>query len=180
MKKTLTTLLALFLLVALAASALASESGLVFTRRNFYGGQTLPVYRGPGHEYGRGANGYAKAYTDEPLYAAGKENGWALVMYETGGGSVRVGWVDLSQFHYSLSRLNLSSLDFSYTRATLNKDCMLTDDPMLNNRDIASLSKGQSVTYLDSLYMHGYWAYIETWAEGRPIRGFVPLDYVSM
>ena len=134
----------------------------------------------PGHEYGRGANGWAKAYTDEPLYAAGTENGWALVLYETSGGSVRVGYVDMDQFYYNTSVLQLSELSFDYARATITKGCILTDDPMLNNRDLAFLSQGTKVTYLASLYMHRNWAYIETWVDGRPIRAFVPAECVSV
>lgn len=179
MKKTLVSLIALICLLACSVCALAYGPDLVFTQRNFYGGQTLPVYRGPGHEYGRGANGWAKASTDEPLYAAGKENGWALVMYETSNGSVRVGYVDLSQFHYNTGILKLSDLNFSYSGAKITKTCTLTDDPVLNNRDLATLSAGTSVTYLASYYKHRNWAYIETWLDGHPIRAFVPADCLS-
>lgn len=177
MKRFLSALIVFVLLLSLASCALSEE--LVFTRRNFYGGQTLPVYNGPGHEYGRGSNGYAKADTDEPLYAAGKENGWALVMYETGDGSVRVGYVDLGQFHYNTNILKLDQLNFSYSSAKIAQTCTLTDDPVLNNRDLTLLSKDLTVTYLASFYKHRNWAYIETWVDGRPIRGFVPMDCIS-
>ena len=179
MKKLMTALISLLCLVALAASALASNA-LVFTQRNFYGGQTLAVYSGPGHEYVRGANGWAKAYTDEPLLAAGTENGWALVMYETSNGSVRVGYVEMDQFHYNTDILKLSELSFDYKRATITKGCTLTDDPVLNNRNLAYLTQGTSVTYLASFYLHQNWAYIETWVDGRPIRAFVPENCVSL
>lgn len=177
MKKALSVLIVLVMLLSLVSFALAED--LVFTRRNFYGGQTLPVYRGPGHEYGRGANGYAKASTDEPLYAAGKENGWALVMYETGKGSVRVGYVDLSQFHYNTKILKLEPLDFSYASVKITQACTLTDDPVLCTRDLGTLSEGLTVTYLGSFYKYRSWAYIETWIDGHPIRGFVPMECTS-
>lgn len=177
MKKTLSAWIVFVLLLSLVSCALSEE--LTFTRRSFYGGQTLPVFQGPGSEYGRGANGYAKASTDEPLYAAGKENGWALVMYETKGGSVRVGYVDLSQFHYNTGILKLAPLDFSYTTVKLTQSCTLTDDPVLYSREMACLSEGLSVTYLASFYKHRSWAYIETWVDGRPVRGFVPMDCIS-
>ena len=179
MKKLTTILISLVCLIALAASALASED-LVFTKRGFHGGQTLPVYFGPGHEYGRGANGYAKASTDDAVYAAGTENGWALVMYETSGGSVRVGYVDMQQFYYNTNVLRLQELSFDYARATITQSCTLTDDPMLNKRDLAFLSQGTRVTYLASLYLHRNWAYIETWVDGRPMRAFVPDECVTL
>lgn len=179
MKKMMMVLISLVCVIALAGSALACSTELIFTQRGFHGGQTLPVYYGPGHEYGRGANGWAKASTDEPLYAAGMENGWALVMYETGNGSVRVGYVDLSQFKYNVKTLRLSELCFDYASATITKSCTLTDDPMLNNRDLAYLTEGTSVTCLASFNLHRNWTYIETWIDGRPIRAFVPADCVS-
>lgn len=179
MKKLMTVLISTMCLILFAASALAG-AGLSFTKCDFHGGQKLPVYSGPGHEYVRGANGWAKAYTDEPLLAAGTENGWALVMYETSNGSVRVGYVEMDQFHYNTDILKLSELSFDYRQATITKGCTLTDDPVLNNRNLAYLTQGTSVTCLASFYMHRSWAYIETWVDGRPIRAFVPENCVSL
>lgn len=185
MKKLMTVLISMVCLIALAASALAG-SGLVFTKCNFHGGQKLPVYSGPGHEYVRGANGKANVSTDDVVYAAGMENGWALVMYETGAGngngsgSVRVGYVDLDQLQYNIKTLKLSELYFNYSKATITRGCTLTDDPALNNRDLAFMAEGTSVTYLASFYMHRSWAYIETWVDGKPVRAFVPEDCVSV
>ena len=179
MKRILALVLTLVLMAALAATALSCAE-LEFTRRDFYGGQTLPVYRGPGEEYGRGANGWAKASTDEALYAAGKENGWALVMYGTGEGKTRVGWVDLDQFKYNTKILKLDDLYFGYSKATITSDCTLTDDPVLASRELAVMTAGTRVTYLCSYYKYRSWAYIETWVEGRPIRAFVPMDCLQV
>lgn len=193
MKKLISALLAVMLLGAMPALAAnyqisipvnpstgTTGSRLNFTQRDFYGGQTLPVYYGPGVEYGRGANGWAKALTDEALYAAGVENGWILVMYGTGKGTSRVGYVDISQFRYDTRILKLRELHFEYRSARINADCMLTDDPVLYSRDLGHLYDGESVTYLGSYYKHRQWAYIETWMEGRPIRGFVPMECISV
>ena len=179
MKKILALVLTLVLMAALAVAALACEE-LEFTRRDFYGGQTLPVYRGPGVEYGRGANGWAKASTDEALYAAGKENGWALVMYGTGEGKTRVGWVDLDQFKYNTKILKLDNLYFEYRSATITSGCSLTDDPALFSREVAYMPAGTRVTYLCSYYKHRSWAYVETWVSGRPVRAFVPMSCLNI
>lgn len=179
MKKTMKMIaLALVCMMVLAIPALASAQ-MDFTRRDFYGGQTLPVYRGPGEEYGRGGSGWAKASTDEALYAAGREGDWALVMYGTGNGTTRVGWIDLTQFKYNIKILKLQNLNFEYKRAKITAGCTLTDDPTLASRDLGYMSAGTSVTYLSSFYKHRQWAYIETWMEGRPIRAFVPMDCIS-
>ena len=195
MNKMTAMLLAMLLMLTAAMPAMAATyqgavpvnptsntvgSELSFTQRSFYGGQTLAVYRGPGVEYGRCNNGWAKADTDEPLYAAGMENGWALVMYGTSGGSVRVGWVDLSQFKYNTNILKLKEIQFEYKTAKIKSDCVLTDDPVLDNRDLGYLYTGTTVTYLGSFYKYRQWAYIETWMEGRPIRAFVPMDCISV
>lgn len=195
MKKMIAMMMALVLMMTAAMPAFAASyqgavpvnsssstvgSSLQFTQRSFYGGQTLAVYQGPGVEYGRGNNGWAKASTDEALYAAGMENGWALVMYGTSGGSVRVGWVDLSQFKYNVNRLKLKEIKFEYKQAKITADCILTDDPVLDNRDLGYLYNGTTVTYLGSFYKYRNWAYIETWMEGRPIRAFVPMDCISV
>lgn len=180
MKKYMLLAIALICLTCCAIPAFAEDCSLSFTQRDFYGGQTLPVYQGPGHEYGRGADGWAKASTDEALYAAGKENGWALVLYSTGNGTTRTGYVDLSQFHYNIGRLKLKPLNFEYRSARITSSCPLTDDPVLASRETAYLYAGESVTYLASFYKHRSWAYIETWANGRPIRGFVPAGCISV
>ena len=178
MKKMIAMLLALMLMATAAMPAFAET--LYFTQRSFYGGQTLPVYRGPGVEYGREYNGYAKASTDEPLYAAGQENGWALVMYGTGNGTSRVGWVDLSQLKYNIDRLKLEDLWFEYRSATITSACSLSDDPVLFSRELAYMPAGTRVTYLGSYYKNRSWAYIETWAGGRPVRAFVPMSCLSV
>lgn len=178
MKKMIAMMMALMLMVTAALPAMAET--LSFTQRSFYGGQTLAVYQGPGTEYGRGNNGWAKASTDEALLAAGQENGWALVMYSTGNGSTRVGWVDLSQFKYNTKQLKLEDLRFEYSGATITSGCVLTDDPVLASRDLAYLSSGTRVTYLGSFYKYRNWAYVETWVEGHPVRAFVPMECVRV
>lgn len=197
MKRWTAALWLLIALTAFAASALAdgyrgavpmdqvgqSASGsleLNFTHRPFYGGQKLNVYSGPGREYYRGSNGYAKADTDGEVMAAGMESGWVLVMYETSGGSVRVGYVDMDEFKYDTKILKLKELDFAYDRAVIKSDCVLTDDPALGKRDLGYLYAGTEVTYLASYYKHRSWAYIETWLEDRPIRAFVPASCLNV
>ena len=179
MKKTMMMAAAFILMMAFAVTAFACTE-LEFTQRSFYGGQTLPVYRGPGEEYGRGGTGWAKASTDNAIYAAGQENGWAMIMYGTGNGTVSVGWVDLDQFKYNTKILKLDNLYFEYRNATISSGCSLTDDPALFSRELAYMPAGTRVTYLGSYYQHRSWALVETWVDGRPVRAFVPMNCLNI
>lgn len=153
---------------------------LVFGHKEFYGGQKLSVYSGPGKKYYRGANGYAYADTDEEVYAAGIEKGWILVMYGTKGGSVRVGYVKRDDLKYSISGMGIYTLAFDYKDAEITKACVLTDDPGLAARELTQLEAGAKVTYLGRLSKLGNWVYVETVMDGQPVRAFVPEDCIRV
>ncbi len=147
-----------------------------FEDKFFYGGQSLPVYSGPGYEYYRASNGWAKVSTDEPIMAAGREGDWVLILYATSSG-YRVGYIDRSQLKYTLSADELS---FAYTYATITSTCSMTQDPIsANGKSIVSLSAGDQVTYLADFYDKENWAFVEVKASGEWIRGFVPMNCVS-
>ena len=59
------------------------------------------------------------------------------------------------------------------------KRCTLTDDPVMTNQKLATLQKGDTVTYLGEFVNRERWAYVETRAEGKPVRGFVRAEYVD-
>ena len=149
---------------------------LEFKDKFFYGGQKLDVYSGPGKEYYRGANGRAKASTDEEIQIAGMENGWILVKYPTSDGSVRVGYVDRDDLKYGFSADNVSLL---YQSAKITQACYICDDPVLGRQEFAMLPAGTQVTYLASYSSHRSWAYIELFVDNKPARGFVPADCIS-
>lgn len=149
---------------------------IVFRNKSFYGGQSLPVYSGPGYEYYRASNGWAKVSTDEAIWAAGREGDWVLILYEISSG-YRVGYIDRSTLQYTLSADELS---FSYTSAKISQSCSMTQDPIsANGKEIVSLSSGDKVTYLADYYDKEDWAYVEVKASGEWVRGFVPLDCIS-
>lgn len=151
---------------------------LSFTVGSFAGGQKLDVYSGPGYAYLRGANGRASVSTNDTVYLAGTEGGWALVLYETNSGSMRAGYVDLSRLSHSLYAQRLS---FAYASAHVDSACPLTDDPVLGATSLVSLRTGASVTYLAPYTSRGRsWAYVEAWAGNTPVRGFVPAQCVAL
>ena len=137
------------------------------------------VYSAPDTAAWRGAGGKAMVNTTGYVYAAGWENGWLLVMYETNKGSVRVGYTrgsDMKQVPSSY----LPYLNFDYTTATVTRSCSLTDDPARCFEAIVSLRQGQQVTYLTTFFNRQPWAYVETTVDGAVVRGFIPASSLDV
>ena len=140
------------------------------------------VYSAPSITSWRGANGNAKVNRNGTILAAGKDNGWLLVMYETNKGSVRVGYINPSEYGRALDANGkdvVTELEFENTEAEITEDCFLTDDPATSRSVIRQMKKGETVTYLTNFFNHSSWAYIETMIDGKVVRGFVPADCVS-
>lgn len=137
-------------------------------------GQKLAVYSAPSSASWRGANGKALVSTNGAVWAAGWENGWLLVFYETNNGSIRVGYVDGGKISGKIG--NWAPLVFAYSPATVAVSCALTDDPLKSNSVMARLSPGTSVTYLTTCVNQWgqMWDYVETRVGGKTARGFVP------
>ncbi len=142
-----------------------------FAAMSFKKDQSFKVYSAPSSASWRGANGKASVSTNGPVYVAGWENGWLLVMYDTNSGAVRVGYVYGSNINGTIHAPNLS---FAYTAVTCTQNTSLTDDPVTYSSAIASLGAGTQVTYLASYYEGISWAYIETSVNGQTVRGFIP------
>ena len=139
-------------------------------------GKKLRVYSGPDTSYYRGAKGKAMASTNGKVYACGWEDGWLMVMYWTNGGSIRVGYAPAEDVD---AYVDLPSLSFVYEEAEITKRCTLTDDPVMTNQKLATLQKGDTVTYLGEFVNRERWAYVETYADGKPVRGFVRAEFVD-
>lgn len=152
----------------IGGSVLSGFTQLYNLRRN----QTLHVYSAPSASSWRGANGRASVSTNGPVYAAGWENGWLLVMYETNNGAVRVGYVSGSAISGSIS--NNASLYFDYRTMTCTSYVALTDDPVTYSTSITTLTPGTPVLYLSSYFNNGSWDYIQTTINGQTVRGFIP------
>lgn len=166
----------LLLTVTASASvnAFAQDTSLEFKYKAFEGGQTLPVYSGPGYNYWRGANGWAKVITDEPIYIAGWDGNWLLVTYGTSSGS-RTGYVCKDDM---VDKISARKLNFEYSTRTITQKCEFTDDTSSTNNPIGYLYAGATVTYLTDFYNGMNWAYVEASYEGKPIRGFVPMSCI--
>lgn len=137
------------------------------------GGQKLAVYSAPTTQAWRGANGKAAVDTNGAVWAAGWDNGWLLVFYETNNGAVRVGYVQGSAISGTVS--NVTQLHFDLKAATVTAPCSMTDDPVLSNTTMRVLSTGTTVTYLSCMINQNgqLWDYVETQIDGKVARGFV-------
>lgn len=133
--------------------------------------QNLEVYSAPSYSAWRGANGKASVSTNGAVYAAGWENGWLLVMYETNNGSIRVGYVDANNIRGGVP-MDVS-LSFSYDTATVVQNCSLTDDPARTGTVMTTLRAGTTVTWLTRFYNNSAWDYVETTVNGKTARGFI-------
>ena len=151
-----------------------------FTYVKLTGSQKLDVYSAPSASSWRGANGKAMVNTNGALWAAGWENGWLLVFYETNAGSVRVGYVNGSQISGRVS-VN-DSLYFERSSCRLSTAATLTDDPLRTMTTITSLRGGDTVTYLTTMTNQNgqVWDYIETTVNGQPVRGFIPAGNIEV
>ena len=136
--------------------------------------QKLAVYSAPSASSWRGANGKAMVNTNGAVWAAGWENGWLLVFYETNAGSVRVGYVNGSQISGRVS-VN-DQLYFERSTCRLSTAATLTDDPLRTMTTITNLRAGDTVTYLTTMTNQSGWSfdYIETTVGGKLVRGFIP------
>ena len=149
-----------------------------FSFMNLKAGQKLAVYSAPSSSSWRGANGKASVSTNGAVWAAGWENGWLLVFYETNNGSIRVGYVDGKKI--SGKKDSRPMLDFAYEAASVASACRLTDDPLLSKSVMANLKAGTQVTYLTTCANQRgeLWDYVETRIDGKTARGFVPHGYL--
>ncbi|HPF87555.1 MAG TPA: YARHG domain-containing protein [Candidatus Limiplasma sp.] len=152
------------------------ETELDFTYQSFSANQKFAVYSAPSTSSYRGANGKACVSTNGPVYVAGWEDGWLLVMYDTNSGAVRVGYVRGSEISGSVSAPYLA---FAYTKANCTCSVNLTDDPLTGSTAIVRLAEGQQVTFLAVYNGGGNWAYVETTVGGQSVRGFLPLSTVQ-
>ena len=137
-------------------------------------GQKIPIYSAPSEASWRGADGKAMVSTNGAVWAAGWENGWLLMYYETNNGSIRVGYGSSASM---TSRPDINvQLQFSYIQARILQGCSVTDDPLKTATSIRMLDPGDTVTYLTTVMNQSgmVWDYIETTVNGKAARGYIP------
>ncbi len=139
------------------------------------------VYSGPGDYYYRANNkkatmggGWCQLYGIEISRVNGVEKKWALIGYGLSNGSFRFGYVNADAIPQA--GLSIPYLDLRYTTRQLASDADLTDDILRYRPTVTTLKAGTYVLFLG--YAFGSdttWAYVEVYAEGSIMRGFIPL-----
>ncbi|MCL2867580.1 MAG: hypothetical protein FWF47_07470 [Clostridia bacterium] len=78
-------------------------------------------------------------------------------------------------------RISAARLQYDFEPANITKRCSLTLDPCVSFTGLKTLEKGDRVTFL-TVYenIHGRWAYVETYVDGKPARGFVDASCIDM
>jgi len=141
---------------------------------------SYPVYSAPALNAVRGANGKASLHTSGGAYSAGWSGAWLLMRYEKNNGGYRVGWVPKTELNMrGIERTK--QLNFAYWKVTLDEDCILTDDPLMESEILAYASAGEELTYLAYYHYNNgkEYAYVQGELDGRPVCGFIPFDAVA-
>ena len=134
------------------------------------------VFAAPGRSSYRAANGKAVMSTNDWVQIFGEEDGWVLVQYDISSEQMRFGYVDASVLPRNTEVQQLVWYDLP--EQTLTSAAIVTDDPLVSNNVIHSLSAGEKVTVLSSF---GNWYYIETQdGYGRSLRGFVRKSCIDL
>ena len=127
---------------------LFSMPGLTGYVGQFPKGKTYEVYRGPGQNYGRSANGKASVSTNDTIMVYGVRGGWMLISYGISGGHTRYGWISTAElpapmFEYCPELIFPGDDGTEYVYATVREACRMVD-MLASDRDfIYPLQPGQ-------------------------------------
>ena len=157
---------------------LFSMPGLTGYVGQFPKGKTYEVYRGPGQNYGRSANGKASVSTNDTIMVYGVRGGWMLISYSISGGHTRYGWISTaglpaSMFEYCPELIFPGDDGTEYVYATVRQNARMVDVLESDQDFIYPLQPGDSVHCLAE--MNG-WVLVETFDYDEPYWGFVRWD----
>lgn len=162
------------LLPALSAQALTDLS--TYASGNF--GRSYPVYSGPGEYYYRANSGKA-TYGGGSARIYGVEGEWIMIGYGMTDGGYRIGYITKDAMSgLTNQKGSIQNLSLSSTTMYAMEKCYLTDDPIINNKSIYTIAKGQAVIALGT--MGTGWTYVELQGSSSRMRGFVPSRCLSL
>lgn len=127
-----------------------------------------PVYAAPGINAYRAANGRAAVSLRGDVTVIGASGGWVLVSYQISNRTARFGYVPAAAGAFDAPELR-----FSAASARLAEKSYWTDDPDVSQFVQGTLSAGRRVQALAAY--NAFYAYVETKANGKAARAFVPL-----
>ena len=169
MKKLLCLALIVALLLPAAFTAQALTDLSTYASGNF--GRSYPVYSGPGDYYYRANSGKA-AYGGGSARIYGVTGEWIMIGYGMSDGGYRIGYISKDALPgLTNQKGTIRNLSFSNTTMYAMEKTYLTDDPIINNKSIYTIAKGQAVTALGQ--MGSEWTYVELTGSSSRMRGFV-------
>ncbi len=139
------------------------------------------VYTGPGLDYAVASGGKAKLSTKDWVQVLGGE-GWGriLVQYAVSDQRLRIGWIDaeaLTEKDYTYEVCFAPGESYRWQPCHVNRGCSLTDDPLLSQTPAADLPAQTKASYLCRM---GDWAMIDVATNKGRMRGFVPMDAITL
>lgn len=173
MKKLVSMILSASLLmgtVAFADAPVIPQGTLNAQVVEFEKDDLFPVFSAPDSHSLRGANGRAAVSTNDWIQVFGRDGKWLLVQYDITDDHYRIGYITKKALPEGTTA---SELIFTDTTGTLNKDTVVTDDPLMSQSELVKLHANAEVKCLGTM---GSWTYVEAEQDGKKLRGFVPTE----
>ena len=141
---------------------------------SFARNQKFDVYAAPSADAYRAAKGKAAVSTNGGIEVYGETQGWLMVQYEVSRNQRRIGYITADALPCDRP---VRSLQFGWDTAKLTRKVVLTDDPFFSRSELKTLNVDEEVVLLAQI---ADWAYVEaTMADGRAVRGFIPIDALT-
>lgn len=143
-----------------------------FQRTGLTSESGMRIYTAPSSIAARSAG----IYPLDDVRFGGKDGTWQLVYCANAGEACCVGWMQDNGYVNDNRNVN-----FAYWPVELEWSCMLTDDPMYEERALAFAEAGETLTYL-AYYCSdngSEYAYVKGELNGRPLCGFIPFDAIG-
>lgn len=139
------------------------------------------VYTGPDWNYPAANNGKAKVSTNGWVQVLGGDGGGRiLVQYAISDQRLRIGWIDadaLAEEDHTYAVCYAPGESYLWQPCHLIRKSDLTDDPLLSQTSVVSLSAQTTASYLCRM---GDWAMIDVKTGNGRMRGFVPMNAIAL
>ena len=198
MKKVISVLFALVMILSLITGAIAEEQEVNATITfdsgdsaetmyapeipvgtlsaevfGFDGGQMYAVYSAPDVKSIRGASGKAKVSTNDWVQVFGRDGNFLMVQYDVKDSFYRIGYISDKAIPMGMT---VPELSLTNTAAMTREAVNVTDDPLGGQGTLVELPADSMVTRLGTM---GDWSYIEGSKDDKVFRGFVPSSALS-
>lgn len=139
-----------------------------------------PVHVAPDEKSPRAAKGKAAVSLKDWVVVLCKEENWLMVLYETGKGQYRTGWIDALQDEALMEAAEVTMpARFQNRLVEISTEIQLFDDPVHRSGTVCQVPSGSRVMLLWEGDIEGYRsdvAYAEVYLDGETWRGFMKRD----